>query len=182
MATIPPSESAGGGFSVLDGAAIVMGTAAASILVRGLIRDNLAPPGWALIWGTFAWVGLTASGPFLLLVRRFLRRLSDYPKVGDVLWAVLGTPWLLAAALLSAMPAASARRDSPFVLVLAAGVALAAFVALAVVWKRWVAVAPDEAARTASAPWTNRVGLVLAVAWPIQCGISLVLIEGNTRP
>jgi len=34
-----------------------------------------------------------------------------------------------------------------------------------------------EAARTASAPWTNRVGLVLAVGWPIQCGVGLVVSE-----
>ena len=32
-------------------------------------------------------------------------------------------------------------------------------------------VPPEEAARTAATPWTNRVGLILSVAWPIQCGV-----------
>ena len=45
---------------MLDGAAIVTGAAVASIHVRGLIRDDATAPGWLLIWGTFAWVGLTA--------------------------------------------------------------------------------------------------------------------------
>src|SRR4051794_21601888 len=79
----------GGGFGVLDGAAIVGGAAVASIHVRGAIRDELAGPGWALLWGTFAWVALTSAGPFLLLMNRGMRRLPDYPRVGDVLWALL---------------------------------------------------------------------------------------------
>src|SRR4051794_7821537 len=91
-----------GGFTVLDGAALVTGAAVASIHIRGVIRDQLAAPGWGLIWGSFAWVALTAAGPFLLLVRRFLRHLPDYPKVGDVLWAILGLPWLFTAVLRSA--------------------------------------------------------------------------------
>ena len=104
------AKRAGGGFSVLDGAAIVTGAAVASIQIRGVIRDNLTAPGWVLIWGTFAWVALTATGPFLFLVRRFLRRLAGYPKVGDALWAVLGIPWLLTAVLRSATPATERNR------------------------------------------------------------------------
>ena len=49
-------------------------------------------------------------------------------------------------------------------------------IALAVVWGTWVVVSPQQAAQTSSGPWTNRVGLALAVAWPIQCGIGLVVI------
>src|SRR5436309_524433 len=64
MVVIQRSEP-GGGFSVLDGAAIVTGAAVASIHIRRVIRDDLAAPGWVLIWGTFAWVALTAAGPFL---------------------------------------------------------------------------------------------------------------------
>src|SRR5262245_43758401 len=93
------------GFSVLDGAALVTGAAIASIHIRSVIRDDLAAPGWALIWGTFLWVAITAAGPFLYLSRRFLRRLPDYPKVGDALWGVLGLPWLLTAVVRSATPA-----------------------------------------------------------------------------
>jgi hypothetical protein len=168
--------AAGSGFSVLDGAAIVTGAAVASIHIRGLIRGNPATPGWVLIWGTFAWLAVTASGPFLFLVRRFLRRLPDYPKVGDVLWTVLGIPWLLTAVLRSANPTVPGR-DTLFGFVLAVGLAAATVIVLVVVWNRWVMVPAEEAARTASAPWTNRVGLILSVAWPIQCGVGLVILD-----
>jgi len=170
------SES-GGGFSVLDGAAMVTGAAVASVHIRGVIRDSdhLAGPGWLLIWGTFAWVALTAAGPFLFLFRRFLRRLGDYPKVGDALWAVLGLPWLLTAVIRSATPGDPHRHEDLIALGLSIGLALACLIAMAVVWKRWVLVPPEAAARTASAPWTNRIGLILSVAWPIQCGVGLVI-------
>lgn len=173
------------GFSVLDGAALVMGAAVASIHIRGVIRDGdrLAGPGWLLIWGAFAWVALTAAGPFLFLARRFLRRHAGYPKVGDALWAVLGLPWILTAAIGSASAAPGRprhpHRDDLMVLSLSVGLPLACLIALAVVWKRWVMVSPEEAARTASAPWTNRIGLALSVAWPIQCGLGLVISGGS---
>jgi hypothetical protein len=167
----------GGGFSVLDGAAIVTGAAVASIHIRGVIRagDALAAPGWLLIWGTFAWVALTAAGPFLFLVRRFHRRLPGYPRVGDALWAVLGIPWLATAIIRSAMLGDTRRRDDLVSFGLSVGLAVACLIVLTVVWKRWVLVSPEEAARTASAPWTNRIGLILSVAWPIQCGAGLVV-------
>jgi hypothetical protein len=169
----------GGGLSVLDGAALVTGAAVASIHIRAVLRDSeqLATPGWLLIWGTFAWVALTAAGPFLFLVRRFLRRLAGYPNVGDALWAVLGLPWILTAVIRSGLPGDPQQRDALFGLGLSILLGLACLIALGVVWKRWVMVSPEEAARTASAPWTNRVGLVLAVGWPIQCGVGLVVSE-----
>jgi hypothetical protein len=174
------------GFNVLDGAALVTGAAIASIHIRGVIRDDLAAPGWALIWGTFLWVAITAAGPFLYLSRRFLRRLPDYPKVGDTLWGVLGLPWLLTAILRSAVPAAgldpAARVATPhddplFANGLGLTLAAASMIVMTVVWKRWVMVPPEIAAETASPPWTNRVGLFLSVTWPIQCGLGLVMID-----
>jgi hypothetical protein len=167
----------GEGFSVLDGAAIVTGAAVASIHLRGIIRDDLAAPGWALIWGTFAWIALTSAGPFLLLVRRFVRRPPDYPKVGDRLWGILGLPWILTSLIRAATPGPAPHRDASFAAVLGLGLAASSLVALIVVWRCWVMVPPETATRTASAPWTNRVGLVLAVAWPIQCGLGLVVID-----
>ncbi len=171
-----PSTLAGG-FSVLDGAAIVTGAAVASIHIRGVIRagDHLAAPGWLLIWGTFAWVALTAAGPFLFLVRRYLRRLAGYPGVGDALWGVLGLPWLVTAVIRSATPGDPHGEGDLFPLSLTVLLAVACLIALTVVWRRWVMVSPEEAARTASAPWTNRIGLILSVAWPIQCGVGLVI-------
>ncbi len=60
----------GAGFSVLDGVALVIGAAVASFHMRGVVRNELAAPGWALIWGSFLWVALTAAGPFVFVGRR----------------------------------------------------------------------------------------------------------------
>jgi hypothetical protein len=40
-----------------------------------------------------------------------------------------------------------------------------------------VMVPPKQAARVEGSPWTNRVGLILAIAWPIQCGLGLVVLN-----
>jgi hypothetical protein len=166
---------AGEGFSVLDGLASVMGAAVASVHMRGLIRDGLSAFGWVLVWWTFTWVAITATGPFLFVVRRFARRLADYPKVGDKLWAILGLPWISTAFLRSAAHGRGPQHDELFAMSLSLGLAFVSLIAMIVVWRTWVMVPPDRAARTAATPWTNRVGLVLSVAWPVQCGMGLVV-------
>src|ERR687894_3124113 len=79
----------GGGFTLLDGAALVTGAAVASVHIREAIADgHLLGPGWALAWMTFAGIALTASGPFVFLLRRLGRRPMGYPRIGDRLWAL----------------------------------------------------------------------------------------------
>lgn len=165
------------GFRLLDGAALVMGAAVASVHLRAIIRENLSGFGWSLVWCTFTWVSITATGPFLFLVRRFARRNPGYPRVGDRLWAVLGLPWFLSALLRSTIGDATSAYDASFAMGLMVGLAVASLIALGVLWTTWVTVSPEQAARTASLPWTNRVGLFLAIAWPVQCGIGLVVIS-----
>ena len=46
MERVEPGE----GFTVLDGVALVMGAAVASVHLRGVIRDDLNAFGWALAW------------------------------------------------------------------------------------------------------------------------------------
>ena len=50
-------------------------------------------------------------------------------------------------------------------------------VTMAVVWSRWVMVAPrgslDE---EESGGWSHRVGLALGVAWPLQCGLGMIVL------
>jgi hypothetical protein len=167
----------GGGFSVLDGAALVGGAAIASVHILGVRRETFSGPGWFMIGVTFSWVAVTAAGPFIFLVRRFARPLSDYPKVGDRLWALLGIPWIVTALLQSATPSYEQRHNSLFTMTLAIGIAAACMIALAVVWSTWVIVPPEQARRIEAAPWTNRVGLILAIAWPIQCGLGLVVLS-----
>lgn len=170
------AESTGGGFTVPDGAALVAGAAVASVHVRGVLLAEVAGPGWALVWGTFAWVALTAAGPFVFVLRKYARRLPGYPRIGDRLWALLGLPWLLSALI----PTRPVEADWPFhdllALTLSIGLAAVCLVAIAVVWATWVMVSPERATDTFSGPWTNRVGLILSIAWPIQCGLGMVVI------
>jgi hypothetical protein len=124
----------------------------------------------------FSWIALSAAGPFVFIVRRFIRRAPDYPKVGDWLWAMIGMPWLLCALMRSAGGEFRPQRNDPLAWALFAGLTAVSLVALGVVWTTWVTVPPEQAARTASRPWTNRLGLVLAVAWPVQCGLGMVIL------
>jgi hypothetical protein len=167
----------GGGFSVLDGAALVMGSAIASIHILRVMRADFTGAGWLLIWIAFSWIAVTAAGPFLFLARRFVRRLPHYPKLGDRLWALLGLPWLATAVIQSLVPSSEPRSNPLFTTTLVTGLAVVCLIALGVVWSTWVMVPPQQAARLAAAPWTNRMGLILAVAWPIQCGLGLVVLS-----
>jgi hypothetical protein len=167
----------GDGFSVLDGAALVVGAAIASIHILRVARQDLSGQGWVMIALTFCWLAVTAAGPFLFLGRRFARRLQNYPRVGDRLWALLGTPWLASALVQSAMPGSEQRHNPLFITTLSVGLAIACLIALFVVWGTWVVVPPERARRAEAAPWSNRVGLILSIAWPIQCGLGLVVLS-----
>src|SRR5215212_8908748 len=125
ISTMMERVEPGDGFTVLDGVALVMGAAVDSVHIRGVIRDDLNAFGWALVWFTFTWVALTATGPFLFLVRRFARRLSGYPKVGDGLWALLGIPWLMTAIVRSTTGEGVSENDEFFAAGLGVGLAIA---------------------------------------------------------
>ncbi len=167
----------GSGFSVLDGGALVMGSAIASIHTLRVIRSDLTGAGWVMLWLTFAWVAVTSTGPFLYLGRRFARQLADYPGIGDRLWAILGIPWLLSAVIQSATASSEPRQNSLFTTTLSVGLGLVCLITLGVVWTTWVMVPPEQATQVEAGAWTNRVGLVLAITWPIQCGLGLVVLS-----
>lgn len=167
----------GGGFSVLDGVAMVMGSAIASIHTLRVMREDLTGAGWVMLCLMFAGLAVTATGPFIYLARRFARRLVDYPKIGDRLWAMLGLPWLLTAVIQSATAGTGCRQGPLFMMTLVVGLAIVCLTALGVVWATWVMVPPEQASRVEVAPWTNRVGLILAIAWPVQCGLGLVVLN-----
>ncbi len=164
------------GFSVLDSIALVLGAAVASLHIRGVIREEMNGLVLLVLWGTFSWIALTASGPFLLLLRGFARRQEGYPRVGDALWALLGFPWIVTAILRSTFPRAVADRFDFVSAALSVGIAMVCFISLGVIWTKWVMVPPEQATRNASTPWTNRLGFVLAIAWPVQCGIGMVVV------
>lgn len=160
----------GAGFTVLDGAALVIGSAVGAVHVRGAAQpaEGLDPMGWTLLWLVLIGVALTAAGPIVFVVRRVGRRPRGYPQTGDTLWAMLGTPWLLAAPV---------RDEALGLLVLGGGAAIASLASLAVLWQTWVVVPPDQARANASTTWTAKVGMILAVAWPLQAGFVLAVAQ-----
>ncbi|HKM54923.1 MAG TPA: hypothetical protein VJY33_16055, partial [Isosphaeraceae bacterium] len=60
---------------------------------------------------------------------------------------------------------------------LVVSLAIACLIAVVVVWTTWVIVPPDQAMEMEVTPWTSRVGLILSIAWPIQCGICMVVLS-----
>ena len=166
----------GEGFSVLDGGALVMGSAIASVHILRVMRADLSGARWIMVAVAFAWIAITAAGSFLFLARRFIRKVANYPKIGDRLWALLGVPWLATAILQSAAPGADPRSNPLFAMILSVGLAIVCMISLAVVWGNWVMVPPERATRMQEVPWTNRVGLILSIAWPIQCGLAMFVL------
>ncbi|HKI17201.1 MAG TPA: hypothetical protein VKA15_04950 [Isosphaeraceae bacterium] len=165
------------GFSVLDLGALVMGSAIALTHVLRIMREDLSSGGWIMICLVFVGVTLTAAGPFVFLARRFVRREPGYPRIGDWLWALLGIPWLACAVLKSATPGSESRYEPLFATTLSVSLAIVCMTALAVVWSTWVMVPPEQAARLETGPWTNRVGLIVAIAWPLQCGLGMIVLS-----
>ena len=94
-----PATGRAGGITMLDAAALVTGGAVASVHFREFDEEmaGLTLLGWALLVPAFAWLALTAAGPFVFLVRRFSRRPDGYPGPDDWLWLAFGLPWVVAA-------------------------------------------------------------------------------------
>ena len=167
----------GEGLSVLDGVALIAGVAVASVHIRGLIEDELFGPGWIVVWLTFGWVCVTAAGPFVYVVRRYVRKPLEYPRVGDQLWGLLGLPWLLTAFFQNTPERGTSIQHTLVATGLSIGLMLVSALAVSVICTTWVLVTPDRASQTFSGPWTNRLGLVLAIAWPLQCGAGMVVVS-----
>lgn len=64
-----------------------MGSAIASIHILGVRRWELSGANWVMVALSFTWLALTAAGPFIFLERRYARRIANYPRIGDRLWA-----------------------------------------------------------------------------------------------
>lgn len=164
---------------LLDVIALVSGAAIAGAHVRLAVPE---PRGGAWVWAValFGLLAVTASGPFLLLVRIVAGRgPGGRSRVGDRLWAVWGSPWV-AAALVEATKAGKAtepgRLDAAYVGSLGLGLFLATMVGVPLLAARSLWGDPAARRRDRGETWSERVGLALAATWPIQCGVGLVLI------
>ena len=170
---------AGGGFTVLDGVALVTGAAVASVHIRSAVPEFDGPVDWAWAWCLFSWLSLTSAGPFVYVVRRFFTRPSGYPRLGDRLWLMSGLPWVIAAMVRTGEAPAevvSGRLDPAYIGCLSIGLSLVAMVAVPVLAAKFLLVDPSKPKVPEPSPWTHRLGMMLTVAWPIQCGVGLVVM------
>ena len=171
---------ASGGFTVLDGLALVTGAAVASVHVRSAVAEFDSPAEWAWACCLFTWLSITSAGPFVYLVRRFFTRPGGYPKLGDRLWAMTGSPWLLAAIVRTGEPQGDrpgGRLDPAYVGSLSISLALVALVAVPLLAYRFLRDDPSRPKLRGDRSWTDRIGLTLTVAWPIQCGLGLIVMS-----
>jgi hypothetical protein len=170
---------AGGGFTVLDGVALVTGAAVASVHLRSTFPTFEGALDWAWASCLFSWLSLTSAGPFVFVVRRFFTRPGGYPRLGDRLWLMSGVPWLVAAIVRTGEAPAevvAGRLDPAYVGCLTIGLALTAMVSVPVLAARYLLVDPSKPRIPEPLPWTHRLGMMLTVAWPIQCGVGLVVM------
>jgi len=59
----------------------------------------------------------------------------------------------------------------------------ASLVALAVLWKTWVLKPPGAHVEPdGPVPWTQALGMTLSVAWPLQWGFLLVVLDSEAQP
>ncbi len=174
----------GNGFTVLDGAGMVIGAAVAAVHLRQSVPETLAGPGWALLWLTFAGVAITATGPPISFLRYLRERPSGKTWLGDRLWTLLGAPWVLMALVRAASSEGLSENVQVdllelYTLGLSIGIGSASILTLGIVWSTWVMVPPGRINEPEEpTPWTHKVGLTLAVAWPLQCGFGLIVL-GN---
>jgi len=190
IAMIPPtpigpgraSAEAADGVTVLDVVGLVTGGAVAAVHIRAAMPEGLSGAGWTLLWLSFAGIGLTAAGPFVIALRRLGRRTDGPARLGDRLWLALGLPWVASGLVRALDPSRAPAADGlgPADWILMIGLGGSCLVALVVVWVVWVADSRSaEAAEIRWSPWSQRVGLILAVAWPVQCGLGLIVLGGS---
>ncbi len=169
-----------GGLTVLDGAALVTGAAVASVHLKLAVPDPVGLADWFWACCLFTWLSMTAAGSFIYLVRRFWTRPGGYPRLGDRLWALSGIPWIVAALVrtgASASDLSGGRLDPAYIGCLSIGLALVTMVTVPVLAARFLLVDPSRPKAPAEATsWTHRLGLALTVAWPLQCGVGLIVM------
>ncbi len=169
-------ESGSRPFRVLDLVALTLGVAIAGVHLRAVLPEGPVEMPTLLVFagGVMLGIGVTATGPFLLLIRCVLPERGRPIPIGEWLWGLLGAPWLIGATfrLIDPEPM-SDQALLRFEFFFGLSLILAIGVAATVVLMTWVASSPERASQVLQKPWTNRLGYILAILWPLQCGLGL---------
>ena len=169
-------------FTLLDGVALVVAAAVASVHMKTPV-ESASGTGWVLVWLALAGVGLTAAGPIIYLARRFGRSLPGYPRLGDQLWGLLGTPWVVTAPLRTSRSGTYPNVFHTYGITLTLTVVVACLIVMAVLWREYVLTPPtNRPNRKWPTSWTARVGMLVAVTWPLQCCYWLIVIDSDIKP
>jgi hypothetical protein len=165
------------GFRLLDGLGLVLGAAVASAHLRIMMREAQGI-GWIIAWIVFTGVALTAAGPFQVALCWLLGDFRSNPRLGLLLWGLLGTPWLLTAPLSPMAPETrhGAEAQSLYHQSLVGGVALASIIVLCVMWVRWVRRSSRIEPDTDHWIWQERLAWLLCICWPLQSGFVLLIL------
>lgn len=162
------------GITLLDVAAFVAGAAVSSVHLRDHADGELARDAPGLFWLTFAGIAVTAAGPFLWLTKRFLRPVAGYPTKSDRSWIALGFAWAATAPICLFATGSTSEGPGfpPQVLAVAIGIACVYVLGLHwTSWRRGGEISENEPS------WTARVGAIVAVTWPLQCGFALIRLS-----
>lgn len=176
MAVTPP-ELKVVGLSVLDGIALIGGTAIGSVHVKPLLIPALSVNSGAMLTILLIFISITSAGPFIYLVHRYYRPVAGFPRTGDRLWLILGLPWVVTGLVRAVVPTPSEPRlDDWYVPLLWTSLAISCVTVASIVWSTWIVVPGDQAIESFGRTWTNRLGLFLGVTWPIQLAAGMVVV------
>jgi hypothetical protein len=167
---VPPDD-----LTMLDILAFVVGAALASVHLRPALRVGWEGRALVLPGLAFMLIAITATGPVLLAVRKLTGRLVGWPGIGEILWCVIGAPWVTFAPLADSSRGTTGNFAAMW---LAISLIVVSMVALVTVWATWVDVSPDRASVNAGPPWSNRLGMILSIAWPLQWAAGLMVLAG----
>lgn len=174
----PRAPASPAGLTMLDAAALVLGAAVGSVHLRPFATRGLNTGDSLLFWPAFLGIALTASGPFILLGHQLARRSLRRPEHGEILWGILGLPWLLTSVLRASARSLGPRMIAIYPTALSVLLSIACLATFALVWRFWITPAASHSpSEPHPVPWTARVGAFLAIAWPLQGGLALIVVS-----
>jgi hypothetical protein len=152
--------------------AAMTGVAIAAFNLRAAITDNRDSGEMIFFALVGLGIALTAAGPTMWFLGQRPRIAAE--RMGPMLWAILGAPWWIATLDLSLeLPG----HLSLYQLIVGPMIWVINVLALVALILGWSATVVRNTGRPVS--WSQGIGMALAVAWPVQIGLGLVVAVVN---